>query len=97
MLAFDLHHQVFINTLHFTSFNNKMDTVIETAVQKLGYREAKSFQMKSTFLRSFEFDNAAPHKRQQTDLIEHSTAIFNSLAAQTVFFLLHGEGKEKAV
>ena len=34
-LAFDLRHQVFINTLCFTGFDNKMDTVIETAVQKV--------------------------------------------------------------
>ena len=94
-LAFDLRHQVFINTLRFTGFDNKMDTMIETAVQKLGYIEAKSFQTKSTFLRSFEFDNAAPHKRQHTDLMEYSSAIFDSLAAQTAFFFYMGEGKEK--
>ena len=51
----------------------------------------------STFLRSFKFNNAAPHKRQQTDLIEHSTAIFDSLAAQTVFFFYMGREKKKAV
>ena len=46
-LAFDLRHQVVVNTLHFTDFDvfdKKMDTVIETAVQKLGYRE-KNFRL----------------------------------------------------
>ena len=33
-LAFNLRHQVFINTLRFTGFNKKMDAVIETAVPK---------------------------------------------------------------
>ena len=64
-LAFDLRHQVFINTLHFTDFNNKMDTVIETAVQK---SFISAFSSVNTFLRSFEFDDATPHRRQQTDL-----------------------------
>ena len=48
-LAFDLRHQVVVNTLHFTDFDvfdKKMDAVIETAVRKLGYREAKEFQKK---------------------------------------------------
>ena len=105
-LAFNLRHQVFVNTFHFTGFDNKMDTsmdsVIETVVQKLGCREAKNLQTKSikefvsgsdvfvsvpilafisafssvnTFLRSFEFDNSAPHRRQPTDLVEDSDAI----------------------
>ena len=46
-LAFGLRHQVVVNTLHFTDFDvfdKKMDAVTETAVQKLGYREAKEFQ-----------------------------------------------------
>ena len=49
-LAFNLRHQVVVNTLHFTDFDvfdKKMDAVIETAVRKLGYREAKEFQIKS--------------------------------------------------
>ena len=111
-LAFNLRHQVFVNTLRFTGFDNKMDTAIESSVRKvrlyylwLGYREAKNFQTKpikefefletmflfpcllvllsfisafssvNTFLRSFEFDDA-PHRRQQTDLIKDSPAIF---------------------
>ena len=50
-LAFNLRHQVFINTLRFTGFDNKMDTsidtAIETSVRKLGSREAKNLQTKS--------------------------------------------------
>ena len=46
-LAFSLHHQVVVNTLHFTGFNKKMDAVIETTVRKLGYTEAKHLQTKS--------------------------------------------------
>ena len=41
---------MFINTLHFTDFgvfDKRMDAVIETAVRKLGYSEAKEFQTKS--------------------------------------------------
>ena len=46
-LAFSLRHQVVVNTLHFTGFDKKMDAVIETTVQKLGYTEAKHLQTKS--------------------------------------------------
>lgn len=49
-LAFDLRHQVFVNTLHFTDFDvldKKMDAIIETTVRKLGHREAKELQTKS--------------------------------------------------
>lgn len=46
-LAFDVCHQVFINTLHFTGFDKKIDAVIETAVRRLGYREAKNLQTRS--------------------------------------------------
>ena len=47
LLAFDLRHQVFINTLHFIGFDKKIDAVIETTVHKLGYRDAKDLQTKS--------------------------------------------------
>ena len=30
-LPFDLHHQIFVDTLCFTGINKKIDTVIETA------------------------------------------------------------------
>ena len=92
-LAFDLRHQVFINTLRFTGFDNKMDTVIETAVKK---SFISAFSSVNTFLRSFEFDDAAPHRRQQTDLIEYSTAIFDQSRCPVRFFLLHGRGKRKS-
>ena len=54
-LAFNLRYQVFVNTLHFTGFDNKMDTLISTSidteieilVRKLGYREVKNLQTKS--------------------------------------------------
>ena len=40
-----------LHTLHFTDFGvfdkRRMDAVIETAVRKLGYSEAKEFQTKS--------------------------------------------------
>ena len=36
---------MFVNTLHFT--DERMDAVIESAVRKLGYSEAKEFQTKS--------------------------------------------------
>ena len=91
-LAFDLRHQVFINMLRFTGFDNKMDTVIETAVQK---SFISAFSSVNTFLCSFEFDDAAPHRRQQTNLIEHSTAIFDQSCCSVHFFLLHGRGKRK--
>ena len=58
-LAFNLRHHVFINTLRFTGFDNKMDTsmdtAIETAVRKLGYREAKNLQAK--FIKEFVSGN----------------------------------------
>ena len=37
--AFNLCHQVVINMLHFTDFDEKMDAVIETAVQKLALEQ----------------------------------------------------------
>ena len=32
-LAFNLRHQVFVNTLRFTGFDNKMDTSMDAAIE----------------------------------------------------------------
>ena len=91
-LAFDLRHQVFINTLRFTGFGNKMDTAIKTAVQK---SFISAFSSVNTFLCSFEFDDAAPHRRQQTDLIEHGHRHFRSVSLPSPLFSFTWERQKK--
>ena len=70
-----------------------MDSVIKTAVQKLGNEESSdqhhaydsgtkasfisAVSPVNTFLCSFKFDNAVPHRRQQMNVVKDSATVIN--------------------